>query len=326
LLVVGNSADFHVGGHLLAAAAELGVRATAADVLSAYGRGMFQRAMWRVDRWPVHVRRFEREVIARCEQDRPRWLLATGTAPLRRAALDAVGALGVRRLVFLTDDPWNPAHASRWFRAALPAYDIVFTPRAIRGDLAEAGCRDVRYLAFGYNPAIHFPDPPGSPGADVLFVGGGDRDRAAVIGPLVRSGLNVTLYGGYWHRFSEVRQADRGLADPAAIRRATTAAKVALILVRRANRDGHVMRTFEAAACRGCLLVEDTPDHRELFGPDGECVTYFGSSRELIDRAQSLVADGPTGRRRLADAVHRRITEGQNKYVDRLRFILDVAQ
>ena len=41
--------------------------------------------------------------------------------------LGAIGRLGIERINFLTDDPWNPAHHAPWFMKALPEYDEVFT-------------------------------------------------------------------------------------------------------------------------------------------------------------------------------------------------------
>ena len=63
------------------------------------------------------------------------------------------------------------------------------------------------------------------------------------------------------------------------------AAKVNLCLVRRAKRDGHVMRSFEIAAVGGCMLAQDTDEHREIFGPEGEAVRLF-SRRAAPARAR----------------------------------------
>jgi hypothetical protein len=45
--------------------------------------------------------------------------------------------------------------------------------------------------------------------------------------------------------------------------------------VRRASRDGHIMRSFEIAAVGGCMLAQDIDEHREIFGSEGEAVVYF---------------------------------------------------
>jgi hypothetical protein len=96
-------------------------------------------------------------------------------------------------------------------------------------------------------------------------------------------GLDVALFGGYWDRYSKTRSYWRGLAGQDAIRFASAAARICLCLVRRANRDGHTMCSFEAAAIGGCILVEETADHRELFGPNDHAVRYFKTIPEMVE-------------------------------------------
>jgi spore maturation protein CgeB len=105
----------------------------------------------------------------------------------------------------------------------------------------------------------------------------------------------------------------------------TAAAKVNLCLVRRANRDGHVMRSFEIAAIGGCMLAEDTDEHREIFGPEGEAVVYFRNAREAAERTRALLSNS-SERKRLAAGLHRRIVGGAHSYVDRLAAMLEIAR
>ena len=75
-----------------------------------------------------------------------------------------------------------------------------------------------------------------------------------------------------------------------------------------------------------CLLVEDTREHRRLFGDEGECVVYFDSAPRLIAQARRLVA-APALRAQLAAAAHQRIVvEGRNTYADRLARMLELEQ
>ena len=76
----------------------------------------------------------------------------------------------------------------------------------------------------------------------------------------------VALVGGYWERYPAFRAQALGIKPPEIIRALTASAKVNFCLVRRANRDGHVMRSFEIAATGGCMVAEDTVKHREIFG------------------------------------------------------------
>src|SRR5205814_1201375 len=157
----------------------------------------------------------------------------------------------IARLNYLTDDPWNPAHRTSWFDRCLPRYDWLFSPRlANLDDLRRSGCSQVEYLPFAYCPELHFPESPSETeeealAADLMFAGGADGDRVPLLAAAIEAGFDVALYGGYWGRYGATRSRARRHLGPQALRHAVAAAKVGLCLVRRANRDGHVMRTFE---------------------------------------------------------------------------------
>jgi spore maturation protein CgeB len=96
--------------------------------------------------------------------------------------------------------------------------------------------------------------------------------------------------------------------------------KVSVVLLRRANRDGHTMRTFEAAAAGACLLVEDSSDHRDLFG---DSVRYFRDGPSLVREAKALIND-PALRAQLGASSLARMQQGQHTYKDRLRHMMDL--
>jgi spore maturation protein CgeB len=79
------------------------------------------------------------------------------------------------------------------------------------------------------------------------------------------------------------------------------------------------MRSYEAAACGGCLLVEDTAEHREIFA---DTVTYFGDTRTLVGQARRLLSDPDRRKTSALAAYHRIVTDGKNSYADRLRTII----
>jgi spore maturation protein CgeB len=333
LLLVGNPDPVHVGAHLVHAAAGSGYDVRLVDVRRAYAGSKWRRRVdwWLRGRRPSRLRLFSQEVLEACLKLRPEWMLATGLAPVDASTVAELGRLGIQRVMYLTDDPWNPSHRADWFIQALPHYDLVFSPRrANLADLERLGCHQVHYLPFGYAPEVHYPDPPVTSNeakmftSDVVFAGGADRDRVPYIAALLRSGFKVALYGGYWERFRSTRRHSRGHADPASLRKAIGGAKVALCLVRRANRDGLAMRSFEVPAIGACMLVEDTEEHREIFGPPDRAVAYFRSLDEMVRKMHRLM-DDPGERRRLGCEAHRLIVEGRHTYRDRLRSMLEPA-
>jgi spore maturation protein CgeB len=329
LAIVGFFGGTHVGGSLWRAAMQLGIDTRKFDVSDAErGTRILRAALWHFcDRRSPGMRRFAESVVAGCRCSEPEILIATGAAPLTRSALRRLRALGIVCVNYSTDDPWNPVLRASWHLRALPEYNLVFTTRrANSANFADIGCGEVHYLPFGYDEWLFGPHTESfdRPAPEVLFVGGADRDRAAFMSEFLRTGPRVTLVGGYWERFPATRPYTLGRRAPEDLRRLTAAARVNLCLVRRANRDGHVMRSFEIAAVGGCMLAEDTTEHREFFGPDGEAVLYFRTAREAAERACALLAH-PAERARLSDSVRGRISRGRHTYRDRMLSILDVA-
>ena len=333
LVLVGNPGEVHVGAHFRHAAHALGLDVHVCDPTDAFDAPLWRRRLdwWARGHRPARLREFSDAVVEAVERVKPDVVLTTGIAPVDREALAAIGRIGAARVNFLTDDPWNPHHRAAWFMTALPHYDHVLSPRhANLEDLAALGGPAVGYLPFAYAPEVHFPELPATEAerlaydADVMFAGGADPDRQKMLLAFARAGRRVALYGGYWDRNSATRPFARGMLDASGLRRATGAARLCLCLVRRANRDGHSMRTFEVPAMGGCVLAEDTDDHRALFGVEGECVVYFRTAEEGVEQARRLLAD-QQARARLASASHRVITTGAHTYADRLSSILDVV-
>jgi spore maturation protein CgeB len=81
------------------------------------------------------------------------------------------------------------------------------------------------------------------------------------------------------------------------------------------------MRSFEAASIGGCILAEDTEDHRELFGPDGVAARYFRTIDDLVKIARDLSADREM-RARMSDQLRSRMRERRDAYADRLAEML----
>lgn len=270
---------------------------------------------------------FSRRIAESCETIRPAILLSTGMSGPERRELEAIRRLGTVIINYSTDDPWNRNLASKWHFDSLPDYDLVFTPRRANvDDLRRIGCANVRYLPFGYDPEV-FNSPAnaqehGAP--DVLFVGTADRDRAEFMRGFAESGLRLALVGGYWDRFPGLRRYALGVKSPREICALSAAAKVNLCLVRRANRDGHVMRSFEIPAIGGCMIAEDTAEHRDIFGADGDCVRYFTDRQSAAELAKRLI-EAPAERWRMAAALHNRVANEANTYRARLATMLQAA-
>jgi spore maturation protein CgeB len=330
ILIVGFSEPGHMGDYLASAAKKLGLQykimdAGEAEASSRIGRSLYWRLM---GKRPARLADFGKRVVDMCALTRPNLVLTTGRAPLDRSHIENLHSLGIKVINYSTDDPWNPTLRAAWFISTLPYYDAIFTPRRANfEDFRSCGVRVIHDMPFAYDPGVHRPWPenavPGVP-SDVLFVGGCDSERLPLVGGLIEAGLNVALFGAYWNRHSRTRAYWRGIVDQDTIRAASATTKVCLCLVRRANRDGHVMRSFEAAAIGGCILAEDTTDHREIFGPDDGCVRYFKTVSEMVRQAKFLVTY-PETRFRLLSKLRERVAASKDTYADRLSEMLRLS-
>ena len=330
VLIVGFSRPGQMGNYLVAAAQKLGLEHEIVDAERAEAGSRIVRSFyWRLcGKTPAHLARFGAEVLEKCAAMRPHVVLTTGRAPLDRSHVNALRKLGAKVINYSTDDPWNATQKSTWFLSALPNYDVIFTPRTANlGDWRRCYAREVHYMPFGYDPDVHRPwpaDKPAGEPSDILFVGGCDADRLPVVGALVDAGFKLALFGGYWNRHHKTRPSWRGVADQDTIRAASLSARICLCLVRRANRDGHVMRSYEAAAIGGCILAEDTVDHRKLFGPEGQSARYFTTVPEMVHQAKLLAAN-VDARAHLTVRLRERMASRKDTYADRLATMLECS-
>jgi len=329
IFILGVGEEKHVGGQLRKAAEKLGLEHRLFDTREAFRDScLLQKLAWKVWKRPIALGRFSKKIMQAVQREKPGLLLVTGSAPVSGAALREIGKAGVRKINYSTDDPWNPAHRAGWFLRALPEYDRVFsTRRANLGEFSALGVR-ASHLPFGYDPGLYFPDDGGlmpdirrSEEAKVFLAGGGDVDRYPLVKALKEAGIGLSLWGGYWEKAG---LPSGGFLDAAEIRREAARCMVSLILVRRANRDGSAMRSFEIPACGACCVAEDTEEHREIFELDGEAVLYFRTPKELVRRVKEVFGN-PELRAKLRANAHRAITGKPNTYVDRLKTILEQA-
>jgi spore maturation protein CgeB len=327
VILVGIPKPTHVGHHLINAAPAAGIEMSVMNTEEAFvGSRLTRLVCWRLlGHRPSRLAEFSARLVERCQAEKPDFVLTTGLAPVNQLALTRIAAMGIPVGNFLTDDPWNPAHRAPWFMHALPHYQHVFTPRhANEADLMTHGVKSISYLPFAYAPEAHHP--PSNLSVEqrdrwsslIAFIGGADTDRVSIMRALIRGNVPLALWGGYWERYNDLAPYANGFADADNCQKIVAAAGANLCLVRRANRDGHSMRSYEMPAIGGVMLVEDTPDHRSLYGPDREAVFYFNGLSDLVSCAKAALALEPSERNYLRQNLHARINFADNSYTGRL--------
>jgi spore maturation protein CgeB len=253
-------------------------------------------------------------------------LRAKTVAAMRRSLAHRGGGIAC----FLCDDPFNPVHRDKsWLDALLEYTVVVSTKRQVIEDLKALGCGNVKYARFGYHPPIHRPVNSSDFGfrpVDVSFAGNADADRLPVLGGLAEGApeLALSLFGNGWREHLALRHIALpqvvGLEYSAAMRAGT----VCPCLVRRANRDGHVMRSFELPAMGAFMLAERTEEHLEIFDEGVHC-DYWGSVDELVEKCR-WYAKRPQEAASLARAAHELIRSAPNTYGDRALEVIDMIR
>ncbi len=331
LLIVGNPVEYHLGSHLQAAAESLGWSARIADV----------RDSWSSNRWinrvhhhllgrrPSKLAAFGQSVIATCQQFQPHVVISTGIAPLSADVLKEIGRKGIVRVNYLTDDPWSRSNRAAFFFQSLKEYDVIANPRRANIEqLKNLGCRQVQYVPFGYNPSYHFIETDPTPAerarftCDASILGGADDDRVPLALSLVDAGLNVALYGIYWDKYPRLRKYHRGYAHGRDLRLAVQLANCHVCMGRKANRDGHAMRSLEFPAMGACLVTEDTSEHRDLYGDDGEAVLYWNDEASLVNVTRRLVEQKELREQLTKELFQRIVGSGKHTYATRLQEII----
>lgn len=322
VLVVGVNKPGHVGLFLAEGAHSLGYEAKVLDTSLAMGSNRYTQGLaWRIDHYPLRIKRFEQLLVEEVEAFRPEVLITTGLSPLRKELIDLITQSSIPVVNYSTDDPWNPAHRSRWFIKALPSYTKVFSTRkSAIADMEKAGVKSVRWLPFAIDPKNQFPEPSdnlsdGKP--RITLIGGADKDRLDIVHPIIKAQLTLELWGGYWDKYKLTRPYWRGMASAVEVRKLLSNTSCALTLVRRANRDGHAMRTFEVAAMGAPALAEHTDEHLEILGEEGDNALYFKNTDELVSKAIWMMHNQKESKA-MGKRLHERLAQSGNTYADRL--------
>ena len=331
VLLAGCGATGHVGGFFLKALQELGHDHRFIELSPPQRFPIVHKVASRViGRRPLAYWKINWEMCKTVKEFSPQVVIISMGNWISSDTLREIRAPERCIVNFATDDPFNPVVSRPSTAENIPLYDLyACTKRAIMEDVRQAGCGHVVFLPFGYEPSLHFFEPASvydssRYASGVAFVGGADQDRRPMFRRLHRAvGGELALYGGFWNRDPVLRKYYRGFAVGRAYRLALCGAKIGLGLVRRANRDGHSMRTFEIPACGTFMLAERTEEHAELFEEDRD-VAYFGSDEELVDKVRFYLGHEEE-RVRMARAAYERVVAGCHTYTDRMRAILKLA-
>lgn len=335
ILLIGNSAPSHLGGAYYRALISLGFDVSFVDELAAFGwwdRQAFSSFVQRLrGHLPSRVGAFNHIVLETAKHYSPDLILSVKGSYLTPETIGELKRTSRALLVnYSTDNPFNPAASTRHVRNSLPLWDIYVTPRAHTiGELAEHCKGLILYMPFGYDPDYHYPERQVSTedarrfASDLVFIGTCDHDRIEILRFLATQDLSIRLFGG-GRRYRLVKALRRQHSHPLKgrdYRLAMNCSKIVLSLNRKANRDTHVMRTFEIPACGSFMLAERSDEQRVMFVEDTEAV-FFSDTEELWDKIRYYLLHDDL-RRKIAQAGFHRVTSGRNTYRDRLSDLME---
>lgn len=326
VVLVGGVGGTNVAAGYAAACASLGVSHHLIEYATLLRWPLLWRAVRRFRgsaRVPWFASSVPDRILGAGRHDAANILLVCGLSRLPAAVVAAVHDHGWQTGIYLTDSPWNTSLPYLVGPDHVLAYQRIFAPR--RSDIARLGPAvngRCTYLPFSYDPDQFHPEEtaPSATGPDVLFVGGGDVERLPMIRAMLDLPVSTQIIGNYWPSLLDGHPAAIGQQPHTVVRAATVNARVNVCLVRRANGDGHVMRTVEIGACGGCMLAERTGEHLAILGPEGDAAMYFSDEAELAAKIRFLLAH-PDRRRAMGRALLARIAD-RYRYTDSLRTVL----
>jgi spore maturation protein CgeB len=335
-MLVGIGLSHHVGSFFNRALKQLDLPHLFFDdwnYFSGLSNSVSHKIWRRIIKHPYYYRKFNYDLYLHTRKYQPDVILVTQGLYINPETLQKIKSDTKALLInYATDDPFNPKISNPDLVACIPIYDIyACTKRRIITDIKNQGCRSVVYVQFGFDPEVHYVQCPNDPfdiskySSELLFIGGADQDRVPIMQEIITElNLNLHLYGIYWNREKSLKKYYRGFALEDVFRKAHAGTKIGLCLVRKANRDGHTMRSFEIPACGAFLLTDRTDEHQEIFREDRDAV-FFGDVTELKEKIRFYLNHEDL-RNKIAETGNYLVHRRNDTYKARLLKIIDLIQ
>lgn len=236
--------------------------------------------------------------------------------------------------VFYSEDDMYARHnQSAYFRRCLPMYDIVFTTKSYNVDeLTQIGAQRVEFIDQAYDQIAHRPllvseSEKKRFGADVVFVGSFEENRAQQMLFLAENGISVRVWGNGWgesrNLHSKLLVENHPLYDDDYVK-SLCSSKIALCFLRKENRDLQTSRTMEIPACGVFMLAEKTSEHQRLF-ESGKEVEFFESQEELLEKALYYLQHD-IEREVIAKAGRNRCIRSGYSHHDRVKYMISIIR
>lgn len=333
ILIYGEGVFFAIGPQLKKAFGQLGCPAELFDwtsyLYTARGHTLKNRILNRLLR-PAVSARINREFISAVKKDRYDLVLVNNGWHLTAATIEEVKKHAGHAALWSTDELYNKVFSSFIHPDSYPKYDCVFSQRKHLFDYYRGrGLEKLEYLPLFYYPEHHpvetTEEEKKTWGSDIAFMGTWSKEREKMISAL--SGLNVRIWGGYWHKSSEDFRKKFTITSRIAwledMSRVVNSTKIIIDALTKEQNDQVNMKNLQIPACGGFLITSKTDKIIELFEEDREVVCYetYGELRRKCE----YYLEHEDERREIALRAHKKVTGGPNSILDVAKTILDVA-
>lgn len=335
ILIVSSSAEGGLGQSYLRAFSDFGAEAEIFDEEKFYRESgffnpnrYFHRLFWRFLALPL-----QKEIIKKVVAAKPDLIFVIKGWLIKPETILEIKKILLRTLVFNfnPDNPFNTWHhgiSNSWIRNSIPLYDAyLIWGKFLIEPLQKAGAKRVEYLAFGYDPKLHYPavvteKEKSFYGSDVAFVGSWDEEREKWLTGILDYDLKI--WGNAWQKADKKLQEkwQRKEMTGEEFSKVCNASKIILNFIRKQNGSAHNMRTFETPACGGFVLATGTEEQKEFFA-EGKEAEYFGTPEELRQKI-SFYLKNEESRKKIAEAGREKLLGAGYSYRDRAKRILEL--
>ena len=291
----------------------LGHRVVAMDSLGYVpGSALMRKVVHRAQVGPW-VSKFNRDILAAAEREKPEVFWADKLLGLNPTTLDRLRTMGVKTVSYMIDNAFGPRRDPGWrlYMKDIPHFDLHVVQRDKNiADYMDRGARGVIKIQTAYEPTIHFPVEGAWSDKDrdrgVSFIGTSYDDRPAFLTRLWRErGFPVVISGDRMWKERLDPEAVKALYTGTelygkAYREAVWRSRINLSFITHSNQDEFVHKSFEIAACGGFLLAERSAGHEARF-VEGEEAVFFTGFEECAEKIARYLPD-EAARDRIAKA------------------------
>ena len=195
------------------------------------------------------------------------------------------------------DDVYQKHHLTRRYISSVPIYDFHITTKSFNiNELYELGARRVLRISNSFSERIHSaPISNRKCDYDVVFGGEFEKERADTLYNVSTSLPDKSFYifgSKRWSRYVQENSSNVTIITQPFYGRSYSenlkCGSVALIFLRKENRDLQTQRSVEIPAMRIPFLAEFSTEHQELYGEDS-LFCLFKTDDDLVNKLKYVL-------------------------------------